>query len=88
MTYKYPTDNRTYDQYMDYILEKNEYADGPSSVDIAHRPRILSLSTCSGFHSGKRTVIHAAIEDSYKLSDNLIVDESFGDAVETDITKK
>ncbi len=88
MTYKYPTDNRTYDQYMDYILEKNEYADGPNNVDVAHRPRILSLSTCSGFHSGRRTVIHAAIEDSYKIGDNLIVDDSFGDAVETDITQR
>ena len=88
MTYKYPTDNRTYDEYMDYILSRNEYTDGPNNVDIAHRPKILSLSTCSGFHSGRRTVIHAAIEDSYKIGDNLVYDDSFGDAVETDVTNK
>lgn len=76
-TYSYPTDNRTYDEYMDYILEKNEYAGGPDTVDLSHRPRILTLSTCSGRNSGKRTVIHSVIEDSYEYSDNLVVEETF-----------
>lgn len=86
-TYNCPTDNRTYDEYMDYILSKNEYAEGPESVDLSHRPKVITLSTCSGFHSGKRTVIHGIIEDTYKIGENLIYDESFGDAVQTEVAK-
>jgi sortase B len=86
-TYNCPTDNRTYDEYMDYILSKNEYAEGPESVDLSHRPKVITLSTCSGFHSGRRTVIHGIIEDTYKIGENLIYDESFGDAVQTEVAK-
>ncbi len=85
LTYNCPTDNRTYDQYMDYILEKNEYESGPGTVDLSHRPKVITLSTCSGHNSGKRTVIHGVIEDTYKIGSDsgVIVDESFGDAAET-----
>lgn len=76
-TYNYPTDNKTYDEYMDYILEKNEYEGGPETVDLSHRPRVLTLSTCSGRNSGRRTVIHSVIEDTYEYSDDLVIDETF-----------
>lgn len=75
-TYQYPLDTQGYDEYMDYILSKNEYEGGPDNVDIAHRPRIVTLSTCSGHNSGKRTVIHSVIEDTYEYSD-VIIGETF-----------
>ena len=82
-TYNCPTDNRTYDEYMDYIIEKNEYVGGPDTVDLSRRPKVITLSTCSGQTASKRTVIHGIIEDTYQLNSNVVVDESFGDAVET-----
>lgn len=76
-TYNCPTDKATYDEYMDYILEKNEYEGGPESVDISHRPKLVALSTCSGHNSGKRTVIQAVVEDTYTYSDDLVIGDTF-----------
>lgn len=75
-TYMAPENEAGYDKYLNYVLSKNEYAGGPETVDLSHRPRIVTLSTCSGRNSGKRTVIQACIEDTYELS-NTIVKDSF-----------
>ena len=82
-TYECPYDVEGYDKYMDYILEKNEWPDGPSGGDIAHRHRLVTLSTCSGHNSGKRTVIQAVIEDTYEYS-NVIIGDTIDLPEETD----
>lgn len=78
-TYMAPENNAGYDQYLNYVLEKNEYEGGPDTVDLKHRPKLVTLSTCSGHNTGNRTVIQAAIEDTYEL-DSAVVEDTF-DAV-------
>mgnify|MGYP002623340689 CR=1 FL=1 len=76
-TYNCPNDKKTYDEYMDYVLGKNEFEGGPDTVDLSHRPKLVTLSTCSGRNSGKRTVIQSVVEDTYEYGDDLIIDETF-----------
>lgn len=77
ITYGVPKNNKGYDQYMSYILEKNEYEGGPDTVDIAHRPQLVTLSTCSGHNTGNRTVLQAAIVDTYSIDGNVNIDSYF-----------
>lgn len=76
-TYQAPENNLGYDEYMDYVLSMNEYEKGPETVDLAHRPQLMTLSTCSGRNSGKRTVLQAVIEDRYTINDSIIVGDYF-----------
>lgn len=76
-TYQGPENNAGYDEYLTYVLNMNEYEGGPETVDLAHRPQIATLSTCSGHNTGKRTVLQAVIEDTYEISDNTEIDSVF-----------
>lgn len=76
-TYMAPGNEAGYDDYLDYVLAMNEYEEGPSTVDLSHRPRIVTLSTCSGRNTGNRTVIQACIEDTYAINENTVISEAF-----------
>jgi len=76
-TYMAPGNAKGYDQYLDYVLGKNEYADGPSNVNLSRRPKLVTLSTCSGHNTGNRTVIQAVIEDTYEIGENTVIGDSF-----------
>lgn len=76
-TYNAPENNGGYDKYLDYVLSMNEYEGGPDNVDLSHRPKIFTLSTCSGRNSGKRTVIQAIVEDTYAVGEKIIIDDYF-----------
>jgi len=73
-TYMAPGNAAGYDQYLTYVLEKNEYEGGPDTVDLTHRPKIVTLSTCSGRNTGNRTVVQACIEDTYEISNSIVSD--------------
>lgn len=76
-TYMAPENAAGYDEYLNYVLSMNEYVGGPESVDLSRRPKLVTLSTCSGHNTGNRTVIQAIIEDTYTIGEGTIIDETF-----------
>lgn len=76
--------NKGYDEYLDYVLSKNEYANGADGIDFSHRPKLIGLSTCSGHNTGKRTVLQAIVEDTYAVNENTAIDSTFDSEIESE----
>jgi len=76
--------NKGYDEYLDYVLEKNEYENGSEGMDFSHRPKLIGLSTCSGHNTGKRTVLQAIVEDTYEINETTNISSSFDSEIKSE----
>lgn len=66
-TYNNPCTEEQYENYAAMISGVNEYEAG-KSIGLSEHPNILTLSTCAGARTVKRTIVQAVLVDDYEIS--------------------